>query len=231
MVATRTKFETMMQNLRDDLLHMGFEVEALLQDAVVLLARPLPEAVEEILRRDDIIDLEATRIEEQCLRILTMQQPLLATDLRTISMYLKAASDLERIGDHAVNIARTGTKIASEGGIYRPLADIPLLAEKAGLMVHDALEAIIRHDVQCAEAVIAADDEVDALYRRMRRDLQQAMLQEPSNIVPASHLMFVVHYLERIGDHSAGIAERVLYRETGDLRHLSMSSGSHAIAA
>lgn len=230
MIATRTKFDVMMQTLRDDLLHMGFEVEALLQDAVVLLNHPNPAAVEEILRRDDVIDADAKRIEEQCLRVLTMQQPVFASDLRAVSTYLKAAGDLERIGDNAVNIARAGAKIAADGAIYRPLADIPLLAEKAGLMVHDALDALVHQDTQRAEDVIAADDEVDALYRRMRRDLQTTMQNDPETIVAASNLMFVTHYLERIGDHSAGIAERVLYMETGNARHLSLTNG-HAVAA
>ena len=230
MITTRTKFDVMMQNLRDDLLHMGFEVEVLLQDAVALLERPSAAAVENILRRDDAIDAEAARIEEMCLRVLTMQQPVLASDLRALSAYMRSAGDIERIGDNAVNIARTGAKIEQEGAYYRPIADIPLLGEKAGLMVHEALEAIVHHDIIRAGAVIARDDEVDALYRRMRRDLQQAMKDNPDAIIAASNLMFVAHYLERIGDHSAGIAERVIYMETGDLRYLAMANG-HAVAA
>ena len=230
MITTRSKFDVMMQALRDDLLHMGFEVEALLQDAIALLDRPSAVLVDNILRRDDAVDAEAARIEEQCLRVLTMQQPVIARDLRALSTYLKVAGDIERVGDNAVNIARTGAKIESDGAYYRPIADIPLLAEKAGQMFHEALEAIVRHDVALAGGVIARDDEVDSLYRRMRRDLQQAMKGNPETIVAASNLMFVAHYLERIGDHSAGIAERVIYMETGDARHLSLANG-HAVAA
>jgi phosphate transport system protein len=198
---------------------MGFDTEAMLQDAVCALVNTDTELAEAIVRRDDEIDRMEEKVEAQCLRIFALQQPVLCGDLRLVSTTLKIATDIERIGDHAVNIARTGQRLLREGAIYRPLVDVPCLAERTRGMLHDALEAIVHHDVAQAERVIAADDEVDALYARMRRDLQCAMAADPNAVVTASCLLFIIHYLERISDHCTNIAERLLYMETGQKRH------------
>jgi phosphate transport system protein len=198
---------------------MGFDTEAMLQDAVSALVNTDTELAEAIVRRDDGIDRLEEPVEQQCLRVFALQQPVLASDLRLVSTILKVATDIERIGDHTVNIARTGQRLMREGAIYRPLVDIPRLAEMTRAMLHDALEAIVHHDVARAERVITADDAVDALYARMRRDLQHAMADDPTAVMAASCLLFVIHYLERISDHCTNIAERLLYLETGQKRY------------
>jgi phosphate transport system protein len=219
MIATRQRFSAALDDLRADLLRMGFDTEAMLQDAVSALVHTDIELAEAIIRRDDVIDRMEEQVEERCLRVFALQQPVLASDLRLVSTILKVATDIERIGDHTVNIARTSQRLVREGAIYRPLVDVPRLAEMTRAMLHDALEAIVHHDVDQAERVIAADEQVDALYARMRRDLQCAMANDPTAVIAASCLMFVIHYLERISDHCTNIAERLLFLETGQRRH------------
>jgi phosphate transport system protein len=221
----RQRFGATLDDLRAELLHMGFDTEAMLQDAISALVNTDTELAETIVRRDDAVDQMEEQVEEQCLRVFALQQPVLASDLRLVSTILKVATDIERIGDHTVNIARTSQRLLREGAIYRPLVDIPRLAEMTQAMLHDALNAVVHHDVAQAERVIAADDEVDALYARMRRDLQRIMATDPTAVVTASCLLFVIHYLERISDHCTNIAERLLYLETGQRRH----EGHHGI--
>jgi phosphate transport system protein len=153
-------------------------------------------------------------IEARCLRLLALQQPL-ASDLRFIGATLKVITDIERIGDHAVDIAKVARRMNDEALFYKPLVDIPRLGEMSGAMLHDALEAFVHHDLARVEQVIASDDAVDSLYRSMRADLRATMQRDPSSVVAASHLLFVAHYLERICDHCTNIAERVAFMETG----------------
>ena len=211
----RRYFDTLLNGLQTLLLQMGVETETMLRDAVTALSEQNDALTEDILRRDDAVDALEEQIEAECLHILTTQQPVLASDLRIVSTVMKAITDIERIGDHTVNIARTGQRLFLAGGLYRPLVDVPRLADAVRQMLHDALEAIVHRNVPLAEKVIEADTVVDAMYSRMRRDLQAQMQDDPNIVLAASHLMFVLHYLERIGDHCVGIAERSLYMQTG----------------
>jgi phosphate transport system protein len=129
-------------------------------------------------------------------------------------MALKVVTDIERIGDHAVDIGRVAQRMSREA-LYKPLVDIPRMGDLARGMLHDALTAFVYHDIVLVEAVIAADDQIDALYARMRLDLQNIMQHDATAVIQASHLLFVGHYLERICDHCTNIAERIVYLETG----------------
>ena len=211
----RRRFDAELETLRGQLLEMGAATEEMVRDAVTSLVGQDRALAGGIPVRDDAVDDMESAIEARCLRLLTLQQPVFASDLRLISTTLKVIGDIERIGDHAVNIARVALRIAEEMVAYQPLVDIPRLGERARAMLHDTLQAFVHHDVDRARAAIEADEEIDTLYRGMREDLQEAMRQDPTCVGPASHLLFVIHYLERIGDHCTNIAERIIVLETG----------------
>jgi phosphate transport system protein len=169
-------------------------------------------------------------IEAQCLRLLALQQPL-ASDLRFIGSALKVITDIERIADHAVDIAKVARRMGDEGLFYKPLVDIPRLGKMTTAMLHDALEAFVHQDMDRVNTVIAGDDSVDDLYRQMRADLSRILQEDPSNVLTASHLLFVAHYLERICDHCTNIAERVAYMETGRVLRAPHGGNSNGTGA
>ncbi len=214
MLALRHRFDEELLDVRARLLRMGVAAEEMVHDAVVALVRPDLKLAASILPRDDAVDQMDADIEAQCLRLLALQQPI-ASDLRFIGSTLKVITDIERIGDHAVDIAKIARRMNDEAVFYKPLVDIPRLGDMAGAMLHDALEAFVHHDMVRVDKVISGDDAVDNLYRSMRNDLRQTMQRDPSSVVQASHLLFVAHYLERICDHCTNIAERVAFMETG----------------
>ena len=211
---TRVHFDEELIELRAKLLRMGVATEELVRDAVAALVRPDLKLAASILPRDDAVDQMDADIEAQCLRLLALQQPL-ASDLRFIGSALKVITDIERIGDHAVDIAKVARRMNDEGLFYKALVDIPRLGAMTTAMLHDALEAFVHHDMALVDQVITGDDAVDDLYRSMRNDLRETMQADPSSVLAASHLLFVAHYLERICDHCTNIAERVAFMETG----------------
>ena len=214
MSSLRHRFDEELLDVRARLLRMGVAAEEMVRDAVAALVRPDLRLAAGILPRDDAVDRMDADIEARCLRLLALQQPL-ASDLRFIGSTLKVITDIERIGDHAVDIAKIARRMADEGVFYRPLVDVPRLGAMTGAMLHAALEAFVHHDMARVDEVIAGDDAVDDLYRSMRADLRGTMQRDPSSVVQASHLLFVAHYLERICDHCTNIAERVAFMETG----------------
>ncbi len=214
MSSLRHRFDEELLDLRARLLRMGVATEEMVRDAVTALVRPDLKLAASILPRDDQIDQMDADIEAQCLRLLALQQPL-ASDLRFIGSTLKVITDIERIGDHAVDIAKIARRMGDEGVFYKPLVDVPRLGDMTAAMLHEALEAFVHHDLARVDKVIAGDDAVDNLYRSMRADLRRVMQEDPSSVLAASHLLFVAHYLERICDHCTNIAERVAFMETG----------------
>lgn len=199
---------------------MGAATEELVRDAVLALTQQDMALAATIIPRDDAVDRMEIDIETLCLRLMARQQPV-SSDLRLIGSALKAVTDIERIGDHAVDISRVSQRMSREM-FYKPLVDIPRMGEMARAMLHDALEAFVHRDLEMVEKVIAADDRVDALYARMRHELQEVMQRESGGAaVQASYLLFVAHYLERICDHCTNIAERIAFIETGCRRPAS----------
>jgi phosphate transport system protein len=210
---TRQHFDEEIEELRTQLLLMGTATEEMVRDAVAALTQQDLALAESIIPRDDVVDQMDQEIEAKCLRLLARQQPL-ASDLRVIGTVLKIITDVERIGDHAVDISKVARRMGEEV-VYKPLVDIARLGDQSRAMLHDALEAFVHHDMARVEKVIAADDTADALYGQMRRDLQRVMQEDPGCVMQASYLLFVAHYLERICDHCTNIAERVAFIETG----------------
>lgn len=202
-----------LNQLRGMLLEMGIATEEMVGDAITALARQDLSLAAEVIARDDAVDQLDVAIETLCLRLMAKRISLPA-DLRLVGTALKIVTDIERIADHAVDIAKIAQRMGGEA-IYKPLVDIPRLGQLAQTMLHDALDAFVGHDLPQVERVIATDDEADALYSRMRLDLAATLQSDPNSVVQASYLLFVAHYLERICDHCTNIAERVAFLETG----------------
>ena len=215
MSATRLQFEEELEQLRHRLLEMGSEVDTMLGSAITALIEQDVKLAKEIIRRDDRVDSMDIQIETDCMRLIALQQPL-ARDLRLIGTALKVITDLERIGDLAVGIAKISRKLA-QTTFLQPLVDIPRMAISVREMLKAALSAFVHHDLVAVDKVVASDDEVDDLFHQIRDELHICMQRDPAVVVQASYLLFVAHYLERVADHTVNIAERVYYVETGHL--------------
>ncbi|MBK7367189.1 MAG: phosphate signaling complex protein PhoU [Candidatus Eisenbacteria bacterium] len=202
-------FEERVKDLNDQLLLMSGRVEAIIRKAVESLQRRDGALAEEVFRDDRVIDRMEMDIEERCIELLALQQPL-ARDLRLITSALKISNDLERVGDHAVNIAGCAkTLLALEP--MRSVADLPELAEKAIGMLRESLDAFVRRDADAARALVRRDDEVDALNRRLFADLLGRMVGDPAAIQASMALVLVGRNLERIGDLATNVAEEVVF--------------------
>jgi phosphate transport system protein len=214
----RHHFEDELHELKHRLLTMGALVEDRVQRAVVALIERRAELAEAVIAGDqEINDLEI-EIDARCLKLLVLQQPA-ASDLRFITAALKINSDLERIGDQAVNVAENALRILPHAPM-RPLMDIPRMAELAQGMTRDSLDAFVRRDVVLARGVLSRDDQVDALKDQVFRVLLTYMMADPGTIERALGLILVSRNLERIADHATNIAEDVIFMvEARDVRH------------
>jgi len=223
MLNIRQSFREELGALEQELLHMGTLVATMLRQAVDALQQNDVALAEGVLVQDDAVDEMDRKIEAQCIRLLALQQPM-ARDLRQIESALKVVTDLERIGDHAVDIAKIARKMAQEFYLKQPLLDVGPLSKMALTMVHQSLEALVRYDQELAVKVCDDDDAVDEAFKVLREELLNLTQREPVHIFPASYLLLVVVYLERIADHATNIAERVSYIETGDRKPMGRRS-------
>lgn len=221
MSVTRLQFGDSLETLRHRLLEMGSDADNMLAQAMRSLMEQSIPLAENVISSDDVIDRLDLDIETDCMRLIALQQPM-ARDLRLIATALKIITDLERIGDHAVDIAKIARKLARVE-FYQPLVDLPRMGTRVRQMLRDALQAFVNHDLLLVDQIIMADDEIDDLFHRLREELHAVMRRDPQTVVQASYLLFVAHYLERIADHTVNIAERVYYVETGNLAQLARS--------
>jgi len=215
-MVTRHSFDQELESLREDLLRMGTLVSNAIQDAVQSLAKQDLALAKKVIGSDDVIDKLEEDIEDRCMVLIARQQPL-ARDLRIIGTGLKITTDLERMGDHAYDIASVTLKLANQP-LIKPLVDIPRMASKVENMLKDSLTAYFELDIARAEKVCQADDDVDSLYQQVFRELLTFMMEDPRTITQATQLLFVARYLERIGDHCTNIAEWTIYMVTGQRR-------------
>ncbi|MCY1079859.1 phosphate signaling complex protein PhoU [Archangium lansingense] len=215
---TDKAFEADLRDLREKLLAMGAKVEALIADSMrALIDRDSPLA-ERVIQADKEVNRLEVEIDETCRRILALRQPA-ASDLRLITTALKIVTDLERIGDLAVNIAERA-KDLNEAPPLKPYVDTPRLAELAQQQVKKALDAFVSSDVAKAETVLKEDEHLDVLYLKIFNELLGYMMEDSKNIRRATALMFIAKHLERIGDHATNVAEMVVYMVRGtDIRH------------
>ncbi|WP_164019409.1 phosphate signaling complex protein PhoU [Pyxidicoccus trucidator] len=220
MAATHTDkaFEQDLRDLREKLLAMGAKVENLIAQSMKALTERDSPLAEKVVAADKDVNRLEVEIDELCRRILALRQPA-ASDLRLITTALKIVTDLERIGDLAVNIAERSMDL-NQVPPLAPYVDTPRLAELAQQQVKKSLDAFVSGDVNKAEEVLQGDDLLDALFLKIFNELLAYMMEDSKNIRRATALMFIAKHLERIGDHAMNVAEMVVYMVRGkDIRH------------
>ncbi len=210
---SRASFHTELKELQHQLMEMGVAVEEAIFYAVKSLADQDSTMAQQVIDRDDHIDAMEHKIEESCLRLLALQQPM-ASDLRVIGTALKIVTDLERMADHAVDIAEVTLKIGDQP-LIKPLIDIPAMANIAKTMTRSALNAYVHRDQEAALTMIKLDDKMDALYKAIFDELLMMMTEDASVVTQATYLLHVALHLERIGDHCTNLGEWVIYMLTG----------------
>ena len=185
-----------------------------IKNSVEALCAHNVEQAETVIKGDAVIDDHSAKIEIKCIRLLALQQPV-ARDLRMIGSVIKINLDLERMSDLAVDIAKIAVAIGDEEHI-KPLIDIPRMAQISCKMLDNVMQAFSESNPDLAYETAKCDDEIDALFDQIRRELITLMVEDPRKLASASHLTFVARYLERIGDHATNICESVVYMVTGD---------------
>ena len=217
----RADFDRHLRMLQSDLLILGSMVEKAIAKSLDALKRRDAEAARQVVSEDDHIDSKRYMLEEQCIELIATQQPM-AGDLRNIITILHIAVELERMGDYAEGIAKICLMMGSEPPL-KPLIDLPRMSEMATDMVRRSLDALVHRDTVAAIAVCNDDDEVDALYDQVYRELIFLMVQDTKTIQRATYLLWVAHDLERIADRATNIAERVLFLVTGKMTDIKVS--------
>ncbi|MDN5345131.1 MAG: phosphate transport system protein [Clostridia bacterium] len=218
---TRQGFQHSLEDLQQNILRMGSIVEQTIAKSVECLVKQDAKMATEVVEGDVVIDDMELKIEEQCLKLIATQQPM-AKDLRKIAAGFKIITDLERMADYSVDIARTAQRILETGQpLIKPLIDIPRMAELSQVMVKQSLDAYVREDTELAYTVAQADDQVDQLHNQVFRELLVYMMEDPKTINQATYLLFVSRYLERIADHATNIAEEAIYLATGERKELN----------
>jgi phosphate transport system protein len=204
-----THFQKELEELKEHLLKTAAMVEEAIRESVQSLVKRDPELAQKTLAGEDRINKMEIAIDEMCLKLLALRQPM-AADLRFITSAMKIVTDLERMGDQAVNIAERAISLNLEPQL-KPYIDIPRIAEIAQSMVKDVLDAFVNHDSKLARSVCERDDMVDGLNDQVFRELLTYMMSDPQTITRAVHLMIVCRCLERIADHATNIAEDVIF--------------------
>jgi phosphate transport system protein len=217
-------FETELKDLKEQILAMGGHVEQAVELATQALIQRKPEMFKQVHELEARINREHMEVDESCLELLARQSPL-AADLRLVIAILKISTDLERMGDQAVNISYNA-KDYLEGEPVKDLVDIPRMAKEVKAMVRDSLDAFVRQDRTLAEAVLLKDDVVDNLKDKVFHDLIETMTRTPTIIKQALDLILIARNLERLGDHATNIAEDVIFAVSGDdIRHGGTNPG------
>ena len=205
-------FDEELDQLRAGICEMGGLAEAAIREAMAALVRRDCDAAAKIVERDRRIDALEAEVERRAVQIIALRAPM-ADDLRDVVAALKIAGVVERIGDYAKNIAKRVASI--EDSKIRPISLLPEMARIAGEMVRNVLDAFAARDAAKAAEVCERDQAVDDFYNSIFRTLLTFMMENPHNITPATHLLFIAKNLERIGDHATNVAEMVYFAATG----------------
>lgn len=209
----RYEYEKELNELHRKVVKMGSVIERSMNDMIKALLNQDVELAREVIERDDIVDEMEKSIEHDCILLIARQQPI-ASDLRDIASILKIITDLERIADHCEDISTYTIKLSEEKYV-KPLVDIPIMAEKVKDMVKAVIDSCVHRDLELAQRVDQMDDEIDDLFDKIIGDLQKYMANDPSVIRQCTDFMFIVKYLERMGDHATNIAGWISYNVTG----------------
>jgi phosphate transport system protein len=211
-------FQEELQQLKTRLLEMGGLAEEQVRTAIKGLVDRDDVLIERAITGDEPVNAMHIEIDNRCFTLLALYQPM-AADLRTIVAVSKINTDLERVGDLAINIAEAARRSVRRPPVKK-LIDIPRMATIAQAMLRDSLDAFVRRDTQLAQQVLNEDDKLDALKTQIFRELLTYMLQDPTTIEPALDLILISRHLERIGDHATNIAEDVIFIVSArDVRH------------
>jgi phosphate transport system protein len=211
-------FQEELEALQSRLLEMGGLAEERVRACIEALESRDLTMVAQVMAGDEPINQLHIEIDNRCFRLLALYQPM-ATDLRAIVSAVKINTDLERVGDLAVNIAEAAQRYTTHPPVKK-LIDIPTMGTIAQTMLRDALDAYVRRDTALAHAVLNADDQLDALKTQVFRDLLTYMLKDAATVEPALDLILISRHLERIGDHATNIAEDVIFMVSAqDVRH------------
>ena len=217
----REQFIRELEAVQNSMLVMASMVEKAIQRSVHALKTRDIKLAQEVIDDDFKINQQRFGIEEQCLLIITTQQPV-ASDLRIIAAVLNIITDLERMGDHAEGIAKIAIMIGDEPPL-KPLVDIPRMEELSRSMLRRSMDAFVVRDAEAAKAIGAEDDVIDNLYEQIYRELLTFMMADPGTINRATHLLWVAHNLERIADRVTNICERVIFLVTGRMDEINVS--------
>ncbi len=219
----RKTFEAEIKQLKDKVLLLGSMVEQSLLGAVETLKSRDLAGAEQILAGDREINEMRFGIENELMILIATQQPM-AHDLRLLASILEITSELERMGDYAKGIAKINLRMGDQP-LLKPLIDVPRMAQISVDMLHRALTAFINEDVATARLIPQEDDEVDALYNQVYRELMTFVIADASTIERANWLLWVAHNLERFADRVSNICERTIFLATGELVEFESSSG------
>lgn len=218
-MARRTQFDEQLEVLHRDLVAMGTLVEEAIHQSLKAVIEKDVALAEKVIAGDERINDLELKIEKGCFSTIALQQPL-GSDLRRIGTMLKVATDIERMGDHAVSIAKSAIRLQQETYV-KPLVDIPKLGEMVKKMVREALTAYISGDVEEAKRIAKADDEIDHLYRLIITDAISIMSSNEKLVNQGSQFLFIAQGLERIADHVTNICEWINYMKTGEIREFN----------
>ena len=218
---TRALFEKQLNEIQEGMLVMASMVQTAVTQSIDALKTRDVVLAQRIIDNDVQINQKRYEAEEKCIELISLQAPL-ASDLRTIISVLHITVDLERMGDHAEGIAKIALMLSDEPPL-KPYIDIPRMAELAGRMLDGALDAYRTRDTEKARQIIDMDDEVDALYEQVYRELLTFMIDDPKIIQRATYLIWVAHNLERIADRVTNICESVVYLVEGRIHDLNIS--------
>ncbi len=214
----RKSFDDQIEEVKQEILKMGSVVEEMLSGAIKALSERDRELAARIIAMDDVVDDYNLAIEERCLHLLALQQPM-ARDLRTIAAGLYIIKDVERMGDYALDIAKAASKLAQA----EPLTTLVKISQMARIvqqMLRDSLRAFVDRNADAVFVIAREDDEVDVLYRQVRAEMVGLIGQDAAHAEWAVELVLVARYLERIADHITNVGERIVYMETGALKEL-----------
>ena len=214
----RKTFENEIQQVKDDVLLLGSMVEHAILNSVDALKKRDIKASEKIFEEDKQINKKRFEIENKLMVLIATQQPM-AHDLRLLASCMEIISELERMGDYAKGIANINIRMG-DAPLLKPLIDVPRMAQIGVDMLHQALTAFVNEDIETARSIPVKDDEVDALYNQVYRELMTFVIQDPKTIERANWLLWVAHNLERVADRVTNICERTIFIATGEMAEI-----------
>jgi phosphate transport system protein len=222
----RKTFENEIQQLKDEIIVLGSMVEQSILESVEALKKRDVAASKRIIELDNQINAKRFELENQVMILIATQQPM-ARDLRLLASILEVISELERMGDYGKGIGVINIRMGDQP-LLKPLVDIPRMAKIGTSMLHRALTAFVNEDVDAARAIPPEDDEVDALYEQIYRELMTFIMEDPKNIERANWLLWASHNLERFADRVTNICERTVFISTGELKEIGSPFVEHS---